>query len=58
MMLFVTKSHQSQSKLQSVHPPPFCGGGGGLTLQPNFKKGGLTGPQVLEGVAGKEGGER
>ena len=30
-------------------------GGGGLNLQPNFKKGGsLTGPQLLEGVAWKE----
>ena len=29
---------------------------GGLNLQPNFKKGagGLAGPQLLEGVAGKE----
>ena len=26
-----------------------------LSLQPNFKKGGLTGPQLLEGVAGKKG---
>ena len=31
-------------------------GGGGLNLQPNFQKEGrgLTGPQLLEGVAGKE----
>ena len=37
-------------------PPPFLqAGGGGLSLQPNFQKGGLTGPQFLEGVAGKEG---
>ena len=28
----------------------------GLSLQPNFQKGGaLTGPQLLEGVAGTEG---
>ena len=41
--------------IHSVHPPPpFCKGGG-LSLQPNFQKGGLTGPQLLEGVAGKEG---
>ena len=33
------------------------GGGGGLSLQPNLKKEGLTGPQLLEGVAGKEGGD-
>ena len=39
-------------------PPPFLQGGrGGLSLLPNFQKGrGLTGPQPLEGVAGKEGG--
>ena len=29
---------------------------GGLTLEPNFQKGGdLAGPQLLEGVTGKEG---
>ena len=27
----------------------------GLSLKPNFKKAGLTAPQLLEGVAGKEG---
>ena len=39
--------------------PPFLQGGG-LSLQPNFQKvggGGVTGPQLLEGVAGKEGGD-
>ena len=43
------------------HPSPYLlvaesGGGGGLNLQPNFQKegGGLTGPQRLGGVAGKE----
>ena len=31
------------------------GGAGGVSLQPNFQKGGgLTGPQLLEGVAEKE----
>ena len=32
---------------------------GGLTLQPNFQKGGegLTGPQLLQGVARKEVGD-
>ena len=29
----------------------------GLNLQPNLKKEGLTGPQLLEGVAGKEGSD-
>ena len=39
--------------LHSVQPP-FCRCG--LSLQPNFQKGGgLTGPRLLEGVARKEG---
>ena len=45
-----------------MHPPPLSAGArggegaGGVSLQPNFQKGGgLTGPQLLEGVAGKEG---
>ena len=35
------------------------GGGGeeGLSLQPNFQKGDLTESQLLEGVAGKDGGD-
>ena len=36
----------------SVHPPPFCWG-----VEPPTKfskRGGLTGPQLWEGVAGKE----
>ena len=37
--------------IHSVHPP-FCWGG--RTSYQIFKKGGLTGPQVWEGVAGKE----
>ena len=43
-----------------VHPLPPLSAGGGLKLQPNFRKGGgggLTGPQLLEGIAGKERGE-
>ena len=37
-----------------MHTPPFLQGG--LSLQPNFQKGGdLTGPQLLEMVVGKEG---
>ena len=43
----------------SVHPPrpPFLlGRGGGVSLQPSLQKGGdLTGPQLLERVAGEEG---
>ena len=46
--------------LHSMHHPPLSAGG--LSLQPNFQKGGrwgggLTGPQLLKGVAGKEGGD-
>ena len=33
------------------------GGGGGLSLQPNFQKRGLTESQLLEGAAGKDGGD-
>ena len=48
-----------------MHPLPFFtgwggGGGGGeegLSLQPNFQKGGLTESQLLEGVAGKDEGD-
>ena len=40
-------------------PPPFCweGRGGVVVALPTkfSKRGGLTGPQLLEGVAGKEG---
>ena len=53
--------HEAKLEYQhSVHPPPFLLGlgGRGLNLQPNFQKrgGGLTGPQLLDGIAGKEGG--
>ena len=49
---------QSESFLQILNayysqlaPPPFLQGGGRLSLQPNFQKGGgcLTGSQLLEG---------
>ena len=36
-------------------PRPLSAGGGGLNLQLNFQKGCLIGPQLLEGIAGKEG---
>ena len=44
-----------------MHPPPLSagarggGGAGGVSLQPTFQQGGgLTGPQLLEGVVEKE----
>ena len=59
VLLLALKLVQSGVQHQSVQPrTPFCRGvgvGGGLNLQPNFQKGVLTGPQLLEGVAGKEG---
>ena len=47
---------QTQSKSNSVYPPPFVQGGDSASNQ-ILKKGGggLTGPQVLEGFAGREG---
>ena len=48
LCLMIPKSH-------SVTPPPLSAGG--LSLQPNFRKrGGLTGPQLLEGVCWERGG--
>ena len=41
----------------SVHPPPPTGGGVWTSNQIFQKRRGLTGPQLLEGVAGKEGGD-
>ena len=39
-------------------PPPFCWSGGVVEPPTKFsKRGGLTGPQHLEGFAGKEGGD-
>ena len=56
VLLLALKLVQSGVQHQSVQPrSPFCRGGGGLNLQPNFQKGVLTEPQLLEGVAGKEG---
>ena len=41
-----------------MHPPPFCWGRGVEPPPPDFQKGGsLAGPQFLEWVAGKEGGD-
>ena len=42
----------------SVHNAFLLKGGGGVEPQTKFSKrgGGLTGPQLLEGVAGKKGG--
>ena len=46
--------------MDSKYAPPSLssqGGGGGLSLQPNFQKGGLTESQLLEGVPGKDGSD-
>ena len=48
---------QSQSKLHSMHPPFLQGGGAGLSLQTNFKKEGLTGPQLLQEGCWERGGD-
>ena len=41
-----------------VGTPHLSAGGGGVETPTKFsKRGGLTGPQLLEGVAGKEGGD-
>ena len=48
--------------MHNGHPPPphvtACGGGGGGVEPPSkfSERGVFTGPQLLEGVAGKEGG--
>ena len=59
MFFIVDISHHftcGESKvIVGTSPPPLSAGG--LSLQPNFQKGGgLTGPQLLEGDAGKKGG--
>ena len=42
--------------MRKPHPPSTPLSARGLSLQPNFQKGeGLTGPQLLERVAEKEG---
>ena len=48
--------HSKLLNSHSVHPP--LSDGGRVEPPTKFsKRGGLTGPQLLEGVAGKEGGE-
>ena len=52
------KGIESTPQVHSVHPPPFClRVWGWWTPNKLFKKGGLTGSQFLEGVAGKEGSD-
>ena len=46
----------SSHRPHSVHPPRLSAGGGGLSLLPNFQKGGLAGPPFLEGGCWKRGG--
>ena len=44
-------------KIHSLHLPFLNGGGGGLSLQPNFQKGGLDKtPTFREELLGKKGG--
>ena len=55
-----SKNGKHEQYHHSVHLPPFCrGGGGGLSLQPNFQKGGggLIGPQLSEGGCWERGGD-
>ena len=47
----------SSTKFIVCTPPLSAWGGGGLNLQPNFQKGGLTGPKLLEGGCWERGGE-
>ena len=49
----------SSTKFIVCTPPPFLHGegGGGVNLQPNFQKGGLTGPKPLAGGGRERGGE-
>ena len=55
--LIVMNMHSKLLNNHSVHPSFSAGG---LSLQPNFNKkgggGGLTGPQLLEGVCWERGG--
>ena len=54
--LIVMNMHSKLLNNHSVHPSFSAGG---LSLQPNLKKkggGGLTGPQLLEGVCWERGG--
>ena len=45
------------SNIHSVHPLPFSRGGVEPPTKFSKRGGGLTGPQLLEGAAGKEGGD-
>ena len=48
------------TRLVCTHPHPLSAGGRGLNVQPNFQKGGrggLTGPQLLEGVLWERGSD-
>ena len=49
--------HSKEWYLSNVHPTPFLlpGWEGGSTSNRVFKKGGLAGPKLLEGVAMEEG---
>ena len=54
--LTVMNMHSKLLNSHSVHPP--LSDGGRVEPPTKFsKRGGLTGPQLLEGVAGKEGGD-
>ena len=54
--LTVTNMHSKLLNSHSVHPPLSDVGGGGVEAPTNYsKRRGWTGPQLLEGVAGKEG---
>ena len=49
--------HNPNIEIHSVHLPFLKGGGGGLSLQPNFQKGGPDKtPTFREGLLGKRGG--
>ena len=54
MFSYSKKNHYLHLK-HSVHPAPFLQGVGGWYSDQIFKKEGLERPQLLEGVAGKEG---
>ena len=41
--------------MHGVHPPILLGQREGLKVQPKFQKGGLTGPQLLEGGYSERG---
>ena len=47
----------THTSLTSIIETLYIGGGRGLNFPPNLKKGDLTGPRSLQGVAVKEGGD-